>query len=176
MKIRLLALCCILLVSACAPTASTPTVVPVAVTNIPTLQPQPTATPTVAPTSTRSPQVTSTPPPTATNTVVPTLAPTRAPTIAPQATVAAVSLIIKGFIFKPEVLQVKVGTTVTWTNMDDIQHSVTNGTPPTPAGAFDSGFFAQGNSFSFTFTQPGDYPYFCKRHNSMTAMVRVTAQ
>ncbi len=60
--------------------------------------------------------------------------------------------------------------------MDDIEHSVTSGTPPTPDGKFDSGFFTLGKSYSFTFTQPGDYTYFCKRHKSMTATVRVTAQ
>src|ERR1700751_2717890 len=65
---------------------------------------------------------------------------------------------IKLFSFKPESLEVPVGTTVIWTNRDAIEHSVTQGTPERPGGAFDSGFFTQDQTFSFTFTKVGDYP------------------
>ena len=81
---------------------------------------------------------------------------------------------IKLFSFNPKVLEVPVGTTVVWTNGDAIEHSVTNGTPEKPGTAFDSGFFTEGQKWSFTFTEPGEYPYFCKRHNSMQGMVKVT--
>jgi plastocyanin len=80
---------------------------------------------------------------------------------------------IKLFTFKPESLEVPVGSTVVWTNRDAIEHSVTNGTPEKPSGAFDSGFFTEGQSFSFTFTKEGDYPYFCKRHNFMQGVIKV---
>jgi plastocyanin len=82
---------------------------------------------------------------------------------------------IKLFMFKPATLDVKAGTTIVWTNQDAIEHSVTAGTPGMPSSAFDSDFFVQGQSFSFAFTQPGTYDYFCKRHDSMTGKVRVTA-
>lgn len=81
---------------------------------------------------------------------------------------------IQVFQFMPNVLEVKAGTTVIWTNKDNIEHSITSGAPGKPGGKFDSGFFTQGKTFSFTFTEPGDYPYFCMRHNSMQGMVRVT--
>ncbi len=81
---------------------------------------------------------------------------------------------IKLFQFQPKTLTVKAGDTVTWVNGDDIDHSVTAGTPGAETGAFDSGFFAKGGSFAFTFAAPGTYRYFCKRHPSMTATVEVT--
>ncbi|MFT3989069.1 plastocyanin/azurin family copper-binding protein [Aestuariivirga sp.] len=80
---------------------------------------------------------------------------------------------IKLFQFQPGNLEVKVGTTVTWTNGDDIEHSVTSGAPGKESKVFDSGFFKKGGTYSFTFTTPGTYTYFCKRHNSMKATVTV---
>jgi plastocyanin len=80
---------------------------------------------------------------------------------------------IKLFQFKPKTLEIRAGTTVTWTNGDAIEHSVTAGKPGKAGGAFDSEFFTRGQSWSHTFTEPGTYTYFCKRHNSMTATVTV---
>ena len=91
-----------------------------------------------------------------------------------QAAAGGADVTIKLFQFQPKALEVKVGTTVTWSNGDDIEHSVTSGAPGKPSGAFDSGFFKKGGSFAFTFATPGTYTYFCKRHNSMTATVTVT--
>jgi len=76
---------------------------------------------------------------------------------------------IKLFKFQPDVIQVPVGTTVTWTNEDAIQHSVT-----AADGSFDSGFFNQSESYSRTFDQPGTYLYVCARHASMHGEVDVT--
>ncbi len=87
---------------------------------------------------------------------------------------ATATMDISQFAFAPAALQVPVGTTVTWTNHDAIIHSVTNGTPDAPAAAFDSGFFDQDGTFSFTFNDAGDYPYFCKRHNFMQGTISVT--
>lgn len=80
---------------------------------------------------------------------------------------------IKLFRFDPEILEVPVGTTVVWSNGDAIQHSVTNGTPGSPGSAFDSDFFTEGQTWSYTFTEAGEYPYFCKRHNSMQGKIIV---
>ncbi|GAB4211456.1 MAG: hypothetical protein OHK0022_45970 [Roseiflexaceae bacterium] len=99
---------------------------------------------------------------------------TQAAPATPAASGEGVQIEIKLFQYKPQDLEIKPGTTVTWTNGDAIDHSVTGGEPPeAAAGGFDSGFFTQGQSFSHTFDQPGDFPYFCKRHNSMVAVVRV---
>ena len=171
--------------SAPAVTPAAATSAPASATTAPIAAASATAAPTIAASATAAPVNTTAPANTAvpTLTIAPAASATRAattPGITPPGAVisgtggtSVTALTIKGFIFKPEVQQVKVGTTVTWTNMDDIPHSVTNGTPPTPGGAFDTGFFTQGQSVSLTFMQPGDYAYFCKRHNSMTAVVKV---
>jgi|SRR5579875_963762 len=86
---------------------------------------------------------------------------------------APVTAHIKLFDYQPNPLTVPAGTTVTWINEDAIEHSVTSGTPPTPDGAFDSGFFTQGQSWSFTFQQKGDFHFFCMRHNFMTGEIIV---
>ncbi len=78
------------------------------------------------------------------------------------------------FAFQPEGLQVAAGTTVTWTNHDAIVHSVSQGTPDAPGTAFDSGLFDQDQTFSFTFTDAGEYTYFCMRHNFMRGRISVT--
>jgi plastocyanin len=80
---------------------------------------------------------------------------------------------IKLFTFKPGTLDVPLGTTVVWTNGDPIEHSITNGTPDKPGEAFDSGFLTKGETFSFTFSRVGEYPYFCRRHNFMRGVIRV---
>lgn len=123
--------------------------------------------PAVEPTATAVPAA-ATPAPTQTETAVP---PTPPPTAAPAA--ETIELDIEGFLFRPERLEVPVGATVIWTNQDDIQHSVTNGTPDNPGDAFDSGFFVQGEQFTYTFTEPGEYPYFCRRHHHMQATIVV---
>lgn len=79
---------------------------------------------------------------------------------------------IRLFTFKPETIEVPVGTTVVWTNID-IEHSVTNGTPEERGMNFDSDFFTEGQTFTFSFVKPGTYPYFCKRHNSMRGEIKV---
>jgi plastocyanin len=93
---------------------------------------------------------------------------------APALAADAVSVDIKLFQFKPKELAVKKGVTVTWINGDAIEHSVTAGKPGKPAEAFDSGFFTKGASFSHTFDEAGSFTYFCKRHPSMLAHVRVS--
>lgn len=90
--------------------------------------------------------------------------------------------------FKPASLEVSVGTEVTWTNMDDqVRHTVTSGEPgdggvpgvsegesARPDGTFDGDLPDAGDTFSFTFDEPGTYMYFCRVHPSMTGEVVVT--
>jgi plastocyanin len=74
---------------------------------------------------------------------------------------------IDNFTFSPAELKVKVGDTVTWTNHDDIPHTVVS------AGKFRSKTMDTDNTFSFTFTSAGDYKYFCSLHPHMTGMIKV---
>ena len=77
------------------------------------------------------------------------------------------------FQFKPSPVEVKVGARVTWTNNDDINHTVTSGAPGNRDGRFDGKLSGKGTTFSFEFAQPGTYPYFCARHQSMRGEIRV---
>jgi len=74
---------------------------------------------------------------------------------------------IDNFTFSPAELKVKVGDTVTWSNHDDIPHTVVS------AGKFRSKALDTDNTFSFTFTAAGDYKYFCSLHPHMTGMIKV---
>jgi plastocyanin len=76
-------------------------------------------------------------------------------------------VMIDNFTFEPKELTVKVGTTVTWTNRDDIPHTVVS------AGKFRSKTLDTDNSYSFTFTAAGEYKYFCSLHPHMTGVVKV---
>jgi plastocyanin len=78
-----------------------------------------------------------------------------------------VAVHIDNFVFEPAQLTVKVGQTVTWINRDDIPHTVVC------AGKFRSKTMDTDGSFSFTFTAPGEYKYFCSLHPHMTGAVKV---
>ncbi|MGH7321879.1 MAG: cupredoxin domain-containing protein [Candidatus Rokuibacteriota bacterium] len=96
------------------------------------------------------------------------------PTLAQQATSGkGRAVAIQLFQFKPSPTEVMAGTRVTWTNQDDITHTVTSGTPESPDARFDSALNGKGTTFSVTFGQPGTYPYFCHRHQSMRGEIRV---
>ncbi len=91
--------------------------------------------------------------------------------LAQAQTPAAAAVGIDNFTFNPPTLTVKAGTTVTWTNKDDIPHgiAVTN-------NAFKrSQALDTDDSFSFTFTTPGTYQYFCYIHPHMTGTIVVEA-
>jgi len=77
---------------------------------------------------------------------------------------------IDNFTFKPKELEITVGTTVTWQNADDVPHTATSKDDPQ---TFDSGPLDTDEKFSFTFTKPGKYPYYCKVHPHMTGVVIV---
>ena len=75
---------------------------------------------------------------------------------------------IDNFSFGPAELTVPVGTTVTWTNRDDIPHTVAS-----TDKVFKSKVLDTDEKFSYTFTQPGTFPYFCSIHPKMTGKVVV---
>jgi len=75
---------------------------------------------------------------------------------------------IDNFSFGPGTLTVPVGTTVTWTNRDDIPHTVVS-----TDGAFKSKVLDTDEKFSFTFGKAGTFPYFCSIHPKMTGKVIV---
>jgi plastocyanin len=81
--------------------------------------------------------------------------------------------------FSPNPIQVSVGNTVTWTNNDSQPHTVTSGSNGQPDNKFNSSpnfspLLNPGQTFSFTFTQAGDYPYFCMLHPTMVGTVSVS--
>jgi plastocyanin len=86
---------------------------------------------------------------------------------AEDAKVEDTKVMIDNFTFEPAQLTVKVGTTVTWTNRDDIPHTIVS------AGKFRSKTMDTDGTFSFTFTTAGEYKYFCSLHPHMTGTVKV---
>jgi len=80
---------------------------------------------------------------------------------------------IQLFQFRPDQLEVKAGTRLSWTNQDDIEHTVTSGTPEKLDGRFDVRLSGRGTTGQIELRQPGVYPYFCSRHQSMRGEIRV---
>jgi len=74
--------------------------------------------------------------------------------------------------FSPNPIQVSVGTTVSWTNNDAEPHTVNAGENATPSGLFDS-YIPPTRTFEYTFTEAGEYPYFCILHPNMIGKVIV---
>jgi plastocyanin len=81
---------------------------------------------------------------------------------------AAAEIKIDNFSFGPQTITVPVGATVTWTNHDDIPH-----TSVSTDGVFKSKVMDTDEKFSYTFTKPGTYPYYCTIHPKMTGQVVV---
>jgi len=80
---------------------------------------------------------------------------------------------ILNYGFYPSTLTIPKGTTVTWVNMDLVQHTVTSGSEQAPTGLFDSHELNHMQSFSYTFNAPGTYTYYCDIHPSMTGTIVV---
>jgi plastocyanin len=85
-----------------------------------------------------------------------------------QSSAANAAVNIDNFVFGPQTLTVPVGATVTWTNKDDIPH-----TSVSTEGVFKSKVLDTDEKFSYTFTKPGTYPYYCTIHPKMTGKVVV---
>jgi plastocyanin len=77
---------------------------------------------------------------------------------------------IEGFAFKPSSIDVSKGDLVSWTNKDNVDHTVTSVSGPF---TFDSGHIQPGQSYEFRFTQLGDVDYECSIHPTMRGTVKV---
>jgi plastocyanin len=87
-----------------------------------------------------------------------------------QAASGATEVKIDNFSFGPATLTVAVGTTVTWTNRDDIPHTVVSTDDPK---TFKSKVLDTDEKFSYTFAKAGTFSYFCSIHPKMTGKVVV---
>jgi plastocyanin len=85
---------------------------------------------------------------------------------------SASTIAISNDAFSPASLTIPAGTTVTWTNDDSVDHTVTTTSAPV---SFDSGQLAHGQTFSHAFTTAGTYKYYCADHPNMTATIVVTS-
>ena len=84
--------------------------------------------------------------------------------------------------FSPNPVNVKIGDTITWVNEDSVFHTVVSGNPSSggeTGKVFDSGLSGptalttKGKTFSHTFTEKGEFPYFCQLHPTMIGNVIV---
>ncbi len=79
-----------------------------------------------------------------------------------------------GSCFLPGEVTIGVGESVTWHNDSGVIHTVTSGNPEDgPDGVFDSSIIMSGDTFTHTFTETGQYEYFCSIHPWMTGTVIV---
>jgi plastocyanin len=85
-----------------------------------------------------------------------------------------VAVEIRTFQFTPDTLRVKAGTRVSWTNADDIEHTVTSGAPDRRDGRFHSALASKGARFETELSQSGTYAYHCDRHQFMRGAIIVT--
>jgi plastocyanin len=82
--------------------------------------------------------------------------------------VATNTVSIANMAFAPGIITVSAGTTVTWTNNDNMAHTVT-----ADDNSFDSGSIALGGTFSKMFSTAGTYPYHCTIHSTMKGTIVV---
>ncbi|NKE55545.1 copper-binding protein [Lentzea sp. PSKA42] len=87
---------------------------------------------------------------------------------APVASAEPHQIPISQFAYQPASMTVRVGDVVTWTNQDQAPHDVV-------AGTFRSPMLETGQSWSYTFTQPGTFDYICSVHPDMRARITVLA-
>lgn len=88
--------------------------------------------------------------------------------VAVQAASPATEIKIDNFSFTPPELTVPAGATVTWTNRDDIPHTIVSSEQKFKSKALDTN-----DAYSFTFTEPGTYQYFCGLHPKMVGKIVV---
>ena len=96
------------------------------------------------------------------------VAPPATAKVAPAASTGAVR--IENFTFNSPLVTVRPGTTVTWTNNDDIPHTVVS-----KSGLFKSKVLDTGDHFSFPFAKAGQFGYYCSLHPRMTGTIIVKA-
>ncbi|MEU8411386.1 cupredoxin family copper-binding protein [Amycolatopsis japonica] len=92
--------------------------------------------------------------------------------LAPPADAATQQVMMQDYAYGPAALTVRVGDTVTWMQHDQAPHDVVTTSAPV---AFRSPQLSAGQSWSYTFTKPGTYSYYCSVHPDMRATVTVLA-
>jgi plastocyanin len=78
-----------------------------------------------------------------------------------SAEAAGSAVTVQNTVFSPQIVTVPAGATVSWTNADQVAHTVT-----ADDGSFDTSFFADGQTVSLTFDTPGTYAYYCIPHGA----------
>jgi len=86
----------------------------------------------------------------------------------PPATPPQIEVAIEGSAFNPAILNVPVGTTVLWYNIDSVDHTIT-----ARDNLFDSGSLSPSDTFKYTFEQSGELEYYCKIHPSMVGKITI---
>ena len=95
-------------------------------------------------------------------------APTAPASVAPAPVAKSYQVNIQSFSFSPGSITVEKGSTVTFTNLDDVVHTVT-----ATDGSFDSGPIKQNATYTMTFSKSGVYSIYCKPHTFMTGTITV---
>jgi plastocyanin len=86
------------------------------------------------------------------------------------------SVEIRTFQFAPDTIAVKTGTRIRWINQDEIEHTVTAGTPEKRDTRFDGTLETKGATFEAGFDRPGTFTYFCDRHQFMRGTITVSGK
>lgn len=73
-------------------------------------------------------------------------------------------VLVQNIAFSPMSVRIAVGGTVTWQNLDLVQHDIRSGTPSVPTTLFNSGLMDRGSTFTWQFDTPGIYEYYCSTH------------
>lgn len=84
------------------------------------------------------------------------------------------TIVIQDFAFEPASCSVEVGSTLTFVNEDDVQHTATS--DPGAAATFDTGLLDPGESATVTIAEAGSSPYHCEVHPSMQATLEASTQ
>lgn len=88
--------------------------------------------------------------------------------------VREVTVDFKTFQVSPDTVTIAAGTTVKWVNRDQIEHTVTGGTPEARVAGWDIVLTGEGVMGTRTFSRVGTYTYFCDRHRFMKGTIVVT--
>jgi plastocyanin len=93
------------------------------------------------------------------------------PAILAAASAPTSTVEITKFVFAPKEITVAPGTTIVWTNHDEVPHTVTSKDKVLASKALDTD-----DKFQYTFSQEGDFDYYCTVHPFMTGVVHVRKQ
>ena len=85
-----------------------------------------------------------------------------------------VAVDFRTFQVTPDTLTIPAGTTVRWVNRDQVEHTVTGGTPAARVAGWHHVLDSAGVTATRTFARPGTYTYFCDRHRFMQGTIHVT--